>query len=198
MFSCQGRSVSSRRWVPTPYLSGQDVSFVEQADVDEAHVLLVPQFEAAAITCRRLLLSPGAARDNANRIPEGWQLRPDLGARVVHSWPRNGDVLIPQLVGRLFQSGVVSFAVAATQRPLGILLFCLVGVSSAYAADAGPATPSMTVEHQPEIPPSAAPLTAIFCLLCTGSAPGFLLRALAVMGCRPGAYRQIPLEVGPG
>ncbi|CAE7875810.1 set10 [Symbiodinium microadriaticum] len=158
MFSCQGRSVSSRRWVPTPYLSGQDVSFVEQADVDEAHVLLVPQFEAAAITCRRLLLSPGAARDNANRIPEGWQLRPDLGARVVHSWPRNGDVLIPQLVGRLFQSGVVSFAVAATQRPLGILLFCLVGVSSAYAADAGPATPSMTVEHQPEIPPSAAVL----------------------------------------
>ena len=138
MFSHRGSSVSSRRWVPVPHLPDQEVSFVEQPDIDEAHVLLVCPHDVSATRCYRLLLAQDASRAAFHRLPEGWQLRPDIEARVVKPWPRNGGVYIPRLAGRLFQSGVVTTSLALSSKSWGLrLLLFLTWISGASAEDSG-------------------------------------------------------------
>ena len=139
MFSHRGSSVSSRRRVPVPHLPEQEVSFVEQPDIDEAHVLLVCPHDASASRCYRLLLAHDSSRSEFRRIPEGWQLRPDIEARVVKPWPRNGDVYIPQLVGRLFQSGVVTTSLALGARSRSTLLLWFLAWTTGVSASEGSA-----------------------------------------------------------
>ena len=134
MFSHQGSSVSTRRWVPVPHLPDQDVGFVEQAEVDEAHILLVNPHDIAATRCCRLLLHPDATREAANLLSDGWQLRPDIEARVVQHWPRNGDVFIPKLIGRLFLSGVLPSSLATGGRSLGTRLLLLLATATVTSA----------------------------------------------------------------
>ena len=150
MFSHQGRAVSTSRWVPAPYLESHDVTFVEQGDIDEAHVLFVQPYDSSATYCKKLILAPGADRGPANLVPSGWQWRPDIEARIVFGWPRNGDILIPRLLGRLFQSGVLAVSVARRVRtwiPGAVIL--LAGLSSADAVHVVPiGSPSAT----PDVP----------------------------------------------
>ena len=137
MFSHRGSSVSSRRWVPVPHLPEQEVSFVEQPDIDEAHVLLVCPHDVSASRCYKLLLAQDSDRSEFNRIPEGWQLRPDIEARVVKPWLRNGDVYIPRLAGRLFQSGVVATSVAFGARSWSMRILCFLLWATGVSAQAG-------------------------------------------------------------
>ncbi|CAE7401593.1 set10 [Symbiodinium microadriaticum] len=135
MFSHHGRAVSTSRWVPTPFLESHDVTFVAQGGIDEAHVLFVQPYDPSATYCKKLVLVPGVDRGPANLVPSGWQWRPDIEARIVHGWPRNGDILVPRLIGRLFQSGVLAVSVTRRLRawlPWAVVL--LAGFTSADAA----------------------------------------------------------------
>ncbi|CAE7211553.1 CEP2 [Symbiodinium necroappetens] len=104
------------------------------ATVDEAHILLVNPHDIAATRCCRLLLHPDATREAANLLPDGWQLRPDIEARVVQHWPRNGDVFIPKLIGRLFLSGVLPNSLATGGRSLGTRLLILLATATVTSA----------------------------------------------------------------
>ena len=198
MFGHEGSSTSTHRWVPVPHLEEQEVSFVEQPEIDEAHVLLVHPYDVTATTCRRLLLAHGVHRDNVNFIPEGWQLRPDIEARVVKSWPRNGDVYIPQLAGRLFQSGVVTVSFAIGSRSVGArLLFLLTWATNFAAASPG----ALPVASRAPVPTSSwqghgwGLLSLGSCLSCLNRrTTRFLFSWLGMWPCLAAGMFAPPLE----
>ena len=137
-FSLDGSQISDSRWVPTPHLPGHGASFVVHLGLDEAHVLLVSPLDRTVTECRKLLLVTDVDRQDHNRIPQGWQLRPDIQESVAISWPRAGDVLIPELAGRLFRSTVVASSVGMRQPIRAALLWLALWVGSVDAMIAPP------------------------------------------------------------
>ena len=115
-FSTDGRPLAEGRWVPVAYLPDHHVSFVEQPEPQAVHVLLSQPYDFAATACRRLLLDSSAERTELNRLSDEWQLRPDLQARVVVQWPRNGDVMVPRVLWRAFHYSMLSANLAGLLR----------------------------------------------------------------------------------
>ena len=127
-FSLDGRTIAEGRWIPTAYIPDHDVAFGSH-DISAAHVLLVQPYDHTATACRCLLLDPSVERTALNRVSEEWQLRPDIQARVVSPWPRNGDIMVPRVLSSVFHSGVFA-AVATWSRRPGLALLGLVGAFS--------------------------------------------------------------------
>ena len=130
-FSTDGRPLAEGRWVPAAYLPEHHVSFVEQPEPQAVHVLLSQPHDSTATVCRRLMLDPSAERTALNRVSDDWQLRPDLQARVVVTWPRNGDVMVPRILRRAFHYSLLSANVAGFMRRPGWALLGLLGLISA-------------------------------------------------------------------
>ena len=130
-FSTDGRPLAEGRWVPAAYLPEHHVSFVEQPEPETVHVLLSQPYDSTATVCRRLMLDPSAERTALNRVPDDWQLRPDLQARVVVTWPRNGDVMVPRVLRRAFHGGLLSASVSGLLRRPGWVLLGLMGFITA-------------------------------------------------------------------
>ena len=149
-FSIDGRPLSEGRWVPAAYLPDHHVSFVEQPDPQAVHVLLSQPYDSTATACRRLLLDPAAERTAMNRLSEEWQLRPDLQARVVVQWPRNGDIMVPRVLWRAFHYSMLATNIASLlRRPCwGILgLLSLIPLAEGVGVPLSPATDPFSGGH---------------------------------------------------
>ncbi|CAE7208415.1 unnamed protein product, partial [Symbiodinium microadriaticum] len=104
-FLTRGGTPSADRWVPVAAMPGERVTFVVQSADSEANVLLYRPSEPTNIDCRRLLLQNPGPRAEANLVPPDWQLRSDIQERVVYSWPRDGDVMVPRFPSLATHSG---------------------------------------------------------------------------------------------
>ena len=173
-FSMEGRPLADGRWVPAAYLPEHHVSFVEQPEPEAVHVLLLQPYDSTATACRKLMLDASAERTALNRISDEWQLRPDLQARVVVSWPRNGDVMVPRVLRGAFHYSLLSTTAMSFMRRPGWALLGLLGLLSVTA---GAAT----------LPPMAdARYTTPVAREVARTSPTFVLAALGLrhlLGC---------------
>ena len=101
-------------WSPTwlQFLVPDHVTFVTQSLDSEAHVLLYRSSESPVVECRKLLLQNPGPREEANLVPPDWQLRSDIQERVVYSWPRDGDVMVPRFSATAVRSGAAALGIA--------------------------------------------------------------------------------------
>ena len=127
-----GRSVpSGERWVPAPYMPHHRVTFVRQSNAGEAHVLLLQPGRLALTECRRLVVRAGDECSPADRLPAGWRWRSDVHARLVHTWPRDGDILVPTDSDSI-EPGLSSFAAACLLSRSKLGLFVLAALHLAH------------------------------------------------------------------
>ncbi|CAE7884579.1 RNA-directed DNA polymerase from mobile element jockey [Symbiodinium microadriaticum] len=193
--STDGRPLADGRWVPAAYLPDHHVSFVEQPEPQAVHVLLSQPYDSAATACRRLLLDSSAERTALNRISEEWQLRPDLHARVVVNWPRNGDVMVPRVLWRAFQYSFLSANVARlTRRPVWGFLGLLSLLSFAEGVTVSPLQASIA-SGVVEQPPADGALHAVALAMIGAKWRSRLLLTLPVVGAMvvpPAEQQQTP------
>ncbi|CAE7876172.1 unnamed protein product [Symbiodinium microadriaticum] len=91
---------------------------------------MIGQMFFLTVECRQLLLQNPGPREEANLVPPDWQLRSDIQEKVVYSWPRDGDVMVPRFSGPAARSGAAVlclFSRAPWVARLVLLWGCLAG-----------------------------------------------------------------------
>ncbi|CAE7887301.1 pol [Symbiodinium necroappetens] len=189
------RPLAEGRWVPAAYLPEHHVSFVEQPEPQAVHVLLSQPYDSTATVCRRLMLDPSAERTALNRVSDDWQLRPDLQARVVVTWPRNGDIMVPRILRRAFHYSLLSANVAGLMRRPCWALLGLVGMISITEGAAVPSMPDTVGQDAQGERYGVDPYYVIaLAALGTRHLPGYLaaLPAVSAMVVPPAEQQQLP------